>query len=120
MTYKLIVAGSRDFEDYSVVKEAIRLFLRDNPIDGPVQIVSGGAQGVDRLGERYARDERLNLRVIPAQWKLYGRSAGPLRNKAMADYADGLVAVWDGVSKGTDNMINTAIRKGLDIYVHTI
>jgi hypothetical protein len=69
------------------------------------EIVSGGARGVDRLGERYARKRGLPCKVFPAQWAKYGKSAGPIRNAEMAKYTDYGVAVWDGVSRGTANMI---------------
>jgi len=49
--------------------------------------------------------------------KKYGNAAGPIRNKQMAEYADALVAVWDGKSRGTKNMIDTAISMGLDVKV---
>ena len=63
------------------------------------EIVSGGAKGVDRLGEWYARQRGLPCKAFPAQWAKYGKSAGPIRNAEMAEYADYGVAVWDGVSK---------------------
>jgi len=69
------------------------------------EIVSGGARGVDRLGERYARQRGLPCTVFPAQWGKYGKSAGPIRNAEMAKYADYGVAVWDGESRGTAHML---------------
>lgn len=72
---------------------------------GPEEVVSGGARGVDRLGERYGREHGLIVTVMKADWEQHGGRAGFLRNGDMALYGDCLVAVWDGVSRGTRNMI---------------
>ena len=76
--------------------------------------------GADALGERYARDRGYALKVFPAEWKKWGRAAGPIRNAQMADYADALIAFWDGESSGTRDMIRKAEEKGLKVYVQMI
>jgi hypothetical protein len=81
------------------------------------EIVSGGARGVDALGERYARENNIDLAIFPANWKEFGKSAGYRRNQQMADYADALIALHLNNSKGTSHMIAEAERKNLKIFV---
>ena len=115
---KTIVAGSRSIQDYEVVKKAILLsgFVVSASVD---EIVSGGAAGVDRLGEKFAREYKIGIRRFLPDWSL-GRQAGHIRNRQMGDYADALIAVWDGRSHGTKGMIDYARKKGLRVYIHTI
>jgi hypothetical protein len=116
--FKVIVAGSRDFNDYELLKLKLDALLQ-NKIDNQdsVQIVSGGARGADSLGEQYAKEKSLDLKIFPADWDSYGKSAGFKRNSEMAQYADALVAFWDGKSKGTEHMINLAKRNGLHVRI---
>ncbi len=85
--------------------------------DSNIVIVSGTARGADRLGERYARERGYEIRQFPADWLNDEKKAGPIRNAKMADNADALIAFWDGTSRGTKNMIDTARRKGLAVRV---
>ena len=78
-----------------------------------IEIVSGAAKGADALGEQYAKQRGYKLTRFPADWAAYDNSAGPRRNKEMAEYADFLVAFHDGFSRGTANMITTATDLGL-------
>ncbi len=112
---KVIVAGSRSIKSYSIVSTAI--MSAPFKID---EIVSGTAYGVDKLGEAYALRHKIKVSQFPADWNKYGKSAGYKRNEQMADYADALIAVWDGVSKGTNHMIEIAKRKNLKIFIYTI
>lgn len=107
---KLIIAGGRDFDNYERLKEVVGMFDVEN-----LAIVSGTARGADQLGERYAKEHSLTIHRYPADWDNHGRSAGYKRNELMADNADTLLAFWDGKSKGTKHMIDTAIRKGLQV-----
>lgn len=109
---KVIIAGGRNYFNYEVLVEAIK--------ESNLQIstvVSGGAKGVDALGERYAEEMNLQLNIYPADWETHGRSAGPIRNRKMAENAEALIALWDGESRGTKNMIETATKKGLIVFV---
>lgn len=79
------------------------------------EIVSGHARGVDQMGERYAAEHGIPCRLFPAQWRdpvtgLTDRAAGHKRNQAMAQYADALIALWDGRSPGTKHMIEQMRR----------
>jgi hypothetical protein len=96
---KTIIAGGRDFTDYTLLqKEANRL---DIDI-----VVCGMAKGADSLGLKYAQEYKIGLKKFPADWDQYGKRAGPIRNCQMGDYADNLLAFWDGKSSGTAHMIN--------------
>jgi glycerophosphoryl diester phosphodiesterase len=74
---------------------------------------------VDTLGEQWAKGKMIPIKRFPADWRTYGKQAGPRRNEDMARYADQLIAVWDGVSPGTRNMIWRARRYGLTVFVFT-
>lgn len=114
MTYKVIVAGGRHFNNYELLKQKLDVLLSNKE---KVEIVSGGAKGADSLGERYAKEKNLLLETKPADWDKHGNSAGYKRNKEMADYADALVAFWDGKSKGTKHMIDLAKKSNLAVRV---
>ena len=108
--YKVIIAGSRDFTDH-----ALLCSFADEVLAGAedIEIVSGGARGADALGERYAQERGYGLKVFPAEWNKWGRAAGAIRNGQMADYADALIAFWDGRSAGTRDMIRKARERNL-------
>ena len=59
----------------------------------------------------------LAVEYYPAEWEKHGKAAGYKRNARMADNADGLLAVWDGESRGTKHMIREAVDRGLEIRV---
>lgn len=121
--FKVIVAGGRDFADYDLVQYKLdtllvdRLSVLTTAGDIAVQVVSGTARGADKLGEHYALMNKLHVAQFPANWDLYGKSAGYRRNEEMAEYADALVAFWDGKSRGTKHMINLAKSAGLQVRV---
>jgi hypothetical protein len=110
MALKVIIAGSRDFDDYELLKEKCDAILKNQK---DVEIVSGGARGADRLGERYAEDMGFPIKRFPADWDTHGRAAGMIRNADMATYGDALIAFWDGRSTGTSGMISLARKKEL-------
>jgi len=112
---RVIIAGSRGINNYDVVLAAIE----ESGFD-VTTVVSGGARGVDTLGERYAESKNIQVDTFLPQWDLYGKSAGYIRNSTMAENAECLVAIWDGKSRGTKNMIETATRKNLKVYVKRI
>ena len=112
---KLIIAGSRTASAESTVA-AITAAL-DIVRKWPLEVVSGGARGADTHGVSWAELHDVPVRRFPADWNAHGRAAGPTRNAEMAKYADSLVAVWDGQSRGTRDMINRALREGLWVYV---
>lgn len=111
--FRVIIAGTRDFADYDLLCQKCDSILSAKRQDSHIIVVSGTARGADRLGERYARERGYEIRRFPADWDNDGNSAGPIRNAKMADNADALIAFWDGKSRGTRNMIETAEEKGL-------
>lgn len=116
---KVIIAGGRDFDDYSLMKRKLdHLFSKRKPDE----IVTGLCPtGADALAEHYAFENRIDFIGIPANWDEHKKAAGPIRNRVMAEYCDGpkdaCVCFWDGVSRGTKNMIETSKKKGLDVRV---
>lgn len=114
---KVIVAGSRSITDEKLVHKFIDMINEKIEI---TEIVSGGASGVDKLGEEWARKNNIPCTIFPADWEQYGKSAGPIRNREMAEYADALIAIWDYKSRGTLNMITTARKLGLIVEVLVI
>jgi hypothetical protein len=112
---KTIIAGSRSINSYEIVERAIK-----NSEFEIKEIISGTAEGVDKLGERYAQENGIKLTRMPADWNRFGKRAGYLRNVDMANCAEALILVWDGVSKGSKHMLDIARNKKLSIYMEVI
>ena len=111
---RVIIAGGRDFLDYEKLKEYCDKILSDIEY---ITIVSGKARGADTLGERYQKERNLQLKEYPAEWDIYDKAAGGIRNEKMAKNADMLIAFWDGKSSGTEDMIRRARREKLEVVV---
>lgn len=111
---RTVIAGSRTINDSLLVEQAI---LKSG--FRITEVFSGGARGVDQLGEAWARRNGVPVRHFPADWERYGKRAGFLRNEEMADRAEALIAVWDFKSPGTRHMIEIVKRKGLRVFVLT-
>lgn len=109
---RFIIAGGRNFDNYDLLSQTCNQ-LREEI----TEIVSGKARGADSLGERWGNENNVPIKSFPANWDLHGKRAGYIRNSEMAEYADGLIAFWDGESKGTKHMIDTANTKGLEVHV---
>jgi len=105
---KLVIAGCRDFDDYELLSNKIDAYIKTEAKDEKITIISGGADGADKLGEKYSKDNCYDLDVHSADWKKFGKAAGPIRNERMAQVADAVVVFWDGKSRGTKNMIDNA------------
>ncbi len=118
--YSIIIAGSRTFTDYLLLKKFLDEFIVG--IDA-LTIISGTAKGADSMGERYATENGIPILRCPADWKRYRRGAGAKRNEDMARLAikneshGVLFAFWDGVSGGTKQMITIAKQYGLEIHI---
>lgn len=120
---KLIIAGSRRIE---VSSYCIRDILINYDIDCTViesevldvitEIVSGGADGIDRCGEKLASKYHIPLKKFPTGWETHGKAAVPIRNRQMAEYADALLLIWDGESKGSANMKMEMLSMNKPVY----
>lgn len=111
---KIIIAGGRDFSNRDMLHSYMSLIPPWVAID---EIVSGGAKGADALGEEWAKLNGKPCKVFPAEWNRLGKRAGPIRNAEMSVYANGLIAFWDGKSKGTSHMIEMMKAAGKWTYV---
>ena len=108
--YRLVVAGSRDFDDYALLSAALDKLLAGKT---NITIVSGTARGADRLGERYAAEHNLRIERFPAEWEKYHKGAGPIRNMKMVQSADAVIVFWDNESSGTKNIIECARKQDI-------
>lgn len=83
------------------------------------EIVSGGCRGIDLAGEQFASDYNIPVKRFLPDWSI-GKAAGPIRNGQMAQYADALILIWDGRSRGSASMKKLAEQKGLKIYEYLV
>jgi hypothetical protein len=113
---RVIIAGSRTLADPAIIVTAVAASGYDI-----TEVVSGAAQGVDRLGEEWAQRHDIPVTRFPADWDNHGRAAGPIRNNQMVSYvgaAGALLAIWDGASSGTAHVISAARREGRKVFVY--
>ena len=106
---KVIIAGSRNFNNYDLLENTLIPFVMENNIK---EIVSGGARGADKLGILWGNQMHIPVKIFYPNWEEYGKSAGIIRNHQMGDYADYLIAFWDGKSHGTKDMIEYMKKLG--------
>ena len=112
---KVIVAGSRNIENKAEVARAI-----ESTKLKITEVVIGNARGVDAIAENYANIIHANIKVFPAETEKYGKPAGHIRNEQMTKYADALVAIWDGQSTGTRDMIRAMNKEGKPVYLYLV
>ncbi len=108
--FRLVVAGSRDFDNYTLLSAELDKLLVGKT---NITIVSGTARGADRLGERYAAEHNLRIERFPAEWEKYHKGAGPIRNMKMVQSADAVIVFWDNESSGTKNIIECARKEDI-------
>ena len=113
--FRVIVAGSRDFDNYEFLAQKMDKLLQN--ITDEIAVVCGEARGADTLGKKYALERGYHVYSYPAEWDTYGKRAGYMRNVTMAENADALVAFWDGESRGTKHMIDIAKQYGLSVRI---
>jgi len=112
---KVIIAGGREATNPEDLLEA--LYVTELDI---TEVVCGGAKGADTLGRLWAKQNNIDVKMFPANWNKFGKSAGYKRNVEMAEYADALIALWDGKSRGTKHMIDIAKRQGLTVEIYKL
>lgn len=108
---RLIIAGSRDFNNYFLmcdIMHGLTIF--------PDQVVSGMAKGADTLGIRWAKENNVPVKEFPADWSL-GKKGGYLRNVEMSKYSNYCLLFWNGSSLGTRHMEDIARKEGLKVRV---
>jgi hypothetical protein len=110
---KTIIAGGRDIHDKEILLQAIN----ESGFE-ITHVIVGGAPGVDTMAEEWAREKNLTGEIHNADWRKFGKAAGPIRNRVMAEHGEALIAIWDGVSRGTKNMIEEATKRKLKVYVY--
>lgn len=109
---RLIIAGSRHLDEDAAL-DAIESAAKPERVS---EVVSGCARGADAAGEAWAARHGIPVKRFPADWSR-GRCAGPNRNEAMANYGQALLALWDGESPGTADMIRRAKTHGLPVKI---
>lgn len=118
MKKRVVIAGSRYFNDYSLFCSVVNKCLSRIRFEYDLIILSGHCPGTDIMAERYAAENGFELEIFPADWSL-GRRAGPLRNKQMIDAADYAIA-FPGDGPGTHSLIEFAKQKGIPIRIYPI
>lgn len=113
---KLIIAGSREFKDYLLLKQKLSTILSNTPYSS-ITVVCGEANGADRLGKQWALEHGIDVISMPADWDHYGKSAGYIRNEEMAKVSTHCILFWDGISKGTKHMLDLAKKYKLNLRV---
>lgn len=118
---KLIIAGSRDLE----IDASCGVSLHN--LTNITEVVCGMAKGVDLAGKYFAENDwkldyplcsnnPIPVKEFPADWDKHGKAAGHIRNKQMAEYADALLLIWDGTSRGSANMKQQMLKLKKPIY----
>ena len=120
---RILVCGGRHFEDYALLNNILNKVLKDKMLaPKEVEIVSGHCKGADMLGERWAEENNASVKIFPADWVKYKKSAGPIRNKQMIDYITCfneklVVAFVSPNSKGTRNTISLAQKNDIPVII---
>ncbi len=117
MEIYVVIAGCRTYSNYEEAKDFIISCLIEYKTIDQITILSGGCQGADLLGERFAKENSFPIKRYLPDWKKYGKAAGPIRNKQMVDVCHKVICFWDGKSKGTESLIKYAKKseKKVDI-----
>lgn len=105
------ICGSRGWKDKKSIRSVIYSLHPDTIV------IHGGAPGADTIAGNIAKSRGLNIEVYIPDWELYGKSAGPIRNRKMVSKSDVVFAFWDGKSKGTKNSIDTVIKLNKPVLV---
>jgi hypothetical protein len=108
---RTIIAGGRNVNNI----DWVNLAVAESKFE-ITEVVSGTARGADTLGEEWAQAHNVPVKRFPADWDGQGKSAGYKRNQVMATYAEALILVWDGKSKGSGHMLAIAKALGLKVY----
>lgn len=108
---RVLVCGGRDFNNASVVEDVLNSIHEAKPI---TLIIQGEARGADRLGKLWAKGRGIPTLDCPANWELYGKSAGYIRNKYMAEMNPDIGVAFPG-GKGTANMVKIMRERNIEV-----
>ena len=114
MMLSVAIVGSRAYARPAAVR-VVAALVHKHP---GCEVVSGGARGVDSIAAAAAREAGLAVREFPADWARLGRGAGLVRNRAIVEAAQVVVAFWDGRSRGTAHTIGLARAAGRQVVVY--
>ena len=120
MVKRIVIAGCRDYTDYDEAKKYIDFCISRIKNQYTLIFLSGGCRGADMLGERFAKENEYEIEYYPAELDKYGMSAGPKRNMKMAEACDYVICFWDGKSRGTKSMIESARKLGKQVKIKRI
>jgi len=112
---RVLVCGDREWTDLAAI-------LRELKHHRATVVIHGGARGADTLAGEAARQMKIPVEMFPAQWNLYGKSAGPIRNKQMlVEGEPDLVLAFHSdlmSSRGTRDMVRRADRAGVPFLIY--
>ncbi len=117
---KVVIGGCRNYKNYNDFKSTLNDYFEKLEKNYQIIIISGHCSGVDTMAEQYAYEKGYTLEIFPADWKKYGKAAGPKRNEEMVKASNTVIAFWDNSSKGTKNLITTAEKHNKNIIVFNI
>ena len=99
---KLLICGSRTIQ---LDTELLNEIINEHNLTHITEILSGGAHGPDTAAIQWAKEHNIPCKIMRPDWKKYGKKAGILRNKEMAEECDVCLAIWDCTSVGTASTI---------------
>ena len=111
---RLLICGSRDWTDHNTIKSVLSNYSKE------IIVITGGCRGADTIAENVAKNLGMTVQVFNADWKKYGRAAGPIRNQKMLEEKPDLVIAFHenlDNSKGTKDMVNRARKAGIEIMI---
>jgi len=119
----IAIVGSRSLDRRDDVRRSIRTILESLKLawtgKGGIVVVSGGANGVDKMAKSVARELGIEFVEIVGEWYRWGKRAGPMRNRHIVKIADDLYAFWDGRSRGTKDAYDAAEARGIPRALYT-
>ena len=117
ITRRIIFCGDRKWSDYSSIRQVLNMLSKEDTL-----VIHGACRGADKMSGEIAKERGFKVKVYPALWDVYGRAAGPIRNQQMLTEgrATEIIAFHKNIkkSRGTKDMINRALKKGLRVRLH--
>lgn len=108
---KTIISGSKDIDNYQIVKDAIK-----ESNFNITKVVSRGSRGVARLGEKYAKENNIEIKLFYPNFSTYGNNTGIMQDIMMINYSYGMIIIWDGLDREIEYMIKYAKKRELLVF----